>query len=111
VKAAPTVPIRLLEDAEDLEPTNDMLDWQPDPCELPVAGSLLVGERVMLAGLLRGPHERMLVLDALIAGIGDEFGLGVNGGLRLPQESKIIRCATTRGGTDDLRSDRMDQQL
>ena len=42
------MPIGFFEDAEDLEPTNDVLDWQPDPCGLPVTGSLLAGERVML---------------------------------------------------------------
>ena len=102
VKAAPSVPIGFFEDAEDLEPTNDMLDWQPDLCELPIADSLLVGERVVLAGLLRRPRERMLVLNALIAGIGDEFGLRVNGRLRLPQELKVMRRPTTRGDTEDL---------
>lgn len=96
------MPIGFFEDAEDLEPTNDMLDWQPDPCELPIADSLLVGERVVLAGLLRRPRERMLVLNALIAGIGDEFGLRVNGRLRLPQELKVMRRPTTRGDTEDL---------
>ena len=86
VKAAPSVPIRLLQDAKHLNPPDDMLHRQPDPSELPVPGSLFVGERVVLAGLLRRPAERMLVLNTLIAGVGDEFGVRMDGDLRLPQE-------------------------
>ena len=78
------MPIRLLENAEDLEPPDDMLHGLPELSEVAVAGSLVVGERVMLAGLLRRPSKGMLVLNALITSVSEEFGVWVDEGLRRP---------------------------
>ena len=44
--------------------------------QLAVAGSLGVGEQVVLAGLLRRPGGGVLVLNSLIAGVGNEFRVG-----------------------------------
>ena len=65
----------------------------------------------MLARFLGCPGLRMLMLDTLIAGVSEEFGVGMNGGLRLPQESKIMCCPATRGHAEDLGGDRVDQKL
>lgn len=53
----------------------------------------------------------MLALNALIPGVSDEFGLWMDGRLRLPEESKIMRGSTTGGRTEDLTGDRMHQEL
>jgi hypothetical protein len=111
VKPAPSVTIHLLEDAEDLEPPDDMLHRQSDLGQLTIVSPLGVGQRVKLAGLLRRPGVGMLVLNALIPSIREQFGVGVDGRLRLPQESKIMRRPTTRGHAEDLMRDRMDQEL
>jgi hypothetical protein len=84
VKPTPSVAIRLLKDAEDLEPPDDVLHGESDLGQSTIVSPLGVGERVKLAGLFRCPGGGMLVLNALIPGIGDEFGVRVNVGLRLP---------------------------
>jgi hypothetical protein len=71
------MPIGFPEDAEDLEPSNDVLHRQPDPGEVAVADSLVVGERVVLAGLLRGPGVGMVVLNNLTAGSSVSGWIGV----------------------------------
>ena len=111
VKTAPSVPIGFLQDMEDLEPPDDMLYGQSHLSESSVVGPLGVGERMMLAGLFRRPGVRMLVLNALIAGVGEEFGVGMDRGLRLPQESKIVRRPKARGNAQDLSGHRMHQEL
>ena len=88
-----------------------MLYGQPDPSEVAITRSLIVSERVRLAGLLWGPSERMLVINALIARVGEEFGLRMDGGLRLLRESKIVRRPSAGGNAKDLRGERMDQEL
>jgi len=111
VKAAPSMAVGFFENAEDLEPPDHVLYVQLDPSEVAIARSLIVSERVMLAGFLRGPSERMVVVKALIARVGEEFGLRMDRGLRLSQESKIVRRPSAGSNTEDLRSERMDQEL
>ena len=111
LEPAPSVAVRFLEDAEDLEPPDNVLHGQPDPIELAVAPSLVIGKRMMLAGLLRGPSERVLVVKTLLPSVSEEFGVGMDGGLRLLQESKIMHRPTARGDAEDLRGERMDQEL
>jgi hypothetical protein len=111
VKAAPSVAIGFFENAEDLESPDHVLYGQPEPSEVAITRSLIVSERVMLAGLLWGPSERMLVVNALIARVGEEFSLRVDGGLRLSQESKIVRRPSAGGNAEDLSGERMDQEL
>jgi hypothetical protein len=69
VKPTPSVAIRLLKDAEDLEPPDDVPHRRPDPGEVAVADSLVVDKRVGLAGFIRCPGMRLLMSDTLIAGI------------------------------------------
>jgi hypothetical protein len=88
-----------------------MLHRQSESGQSAVVIPVGIGERVMFAGLFRGPSQAMLVVNALIAGVGDEFGVRMDVGLRLPQESKIMRRPTTRGHAEDLARDRMDQKL
>ena len=84
VKPAPSMAVGFLEDAEDLEPPYDMLHGQSHLCQSTIFSPLGVGERVMLARLLWGPRVSMLVLNALIAGVSEEFSVGMDGRLRLP---------------------------
>ena len=111
MKAAPSVPIRLLEDAEDLEPPNDVLHGESDLGQSTIVSPLGVGKRVMLARFLGRPGVGMLVLNPLIASVGEELGVGMDGRLRLPQESKIMCCPATGHHADPLRGDRVDQKL
>ncbi len=111
VNAASSVPVRLFENAEDLEPSAHMRYREPDPSEVAIARSLIVGEWVVLAGLLRRPGERVLVVNTLVPGVSEEFGVGMDGRLRLPQESKIMRRSATCGHAEDLAGDRMHQEL
>ena len=111
LESASSVAVRFLEDAEDLESPDNVLHGQPDPSELAVAGSLVIGKRMMLTGLLRGPSERVLVVNTLIPSVSEESGVGMDGGLRLPQESKIMHRPMARGDAEDLRGERMDQEL
>ena len=89
----------------------DMLHGQFDLSESSVIGACGVGERVMLAGLFRRPGERVLVLNPLIPSVSEEFCVGMDGRLRLPRESKIMRRSATRGDAEDLARDRMNQEL
>lgn len=111
MKAAPSVPVGFLHDAEDLKPLNYMLYRWPDPSEVTVVRSLVVGERLMFARLFRRPGQGVLVMNALIPGISEEFGVRVDGCFRLPQESKIMRRPTTRGHAKDLARNRVHQEL
>jgi len=107
VKATPSVPVCFFENAEDLEPPDHVLHGQPASSEVAIAHSLIVGERVMLARLLRRPGQGMMVVNALIPGVSEEFGVRVDGRLRLPQESKIMRRPSAGGNAEDLHGDRM----
>ena len=103
--------IRFLQNSKDFEPPDDMFHRQSDLRESSVIGACGVGERVMLAGLFRRPGERVLVLNPLIPSVGEEFRVGMDGRLRLPQESKIMRRPAARSDAEDLARDRMHQEL
>ena len=111
VDSAPSVAVGFFEDAEDLEPPYDMLHRQSDLSESSVIGPLGVGERVMLARLLWCSGVGMLMLNPLIPSVGEEFGVGMDGRLRLPQEPKIMRCPASGGHAEDPVRDRMHQEL
>lgn len=111
LNAAPSVPIRLLEDTEDLEPPDDMLHGQSHLRALTSVSPLGLHERVILARVLRRPSERVLVMNPLIPSVGEAFGVRINLGLRRLQASKIMRRPTTRGHAEDLARERMDQAL
>ena len=110
VKPAP-VAVGSLQNAEDLEPPYQVLYGQSCPCQLTIVCPLGVGERVMRAGLLRSPDVRVLVLNPLISGVSEEFGVRMDGRVRLPQESKIIRRPAARSHTEALARYRMNQEL
>lgn len=111
VEAAPSVAVRFLQDPEDLEPPDHVLHRQSHPRESAVVRPLIIGQWVEFAGLLRGAGVGMLVLNALIAGVGEEFGFRMDGGLRLPQESKIMCRPAARNDAKDLARDWMHQEL
>ena len=83
MKAASSVPVCLFENAEHLEAPDYVLYREPDPSEVTVVRSLVVGERMVLAHLLRRPGQGVLVVNALIPDVSEEFGFGMNGDLRL----------------------------
>ena len=111
VESAPSVTVRFLQDAEDLEPPDEVLHRQSYPRQSTVVCPLGVGERVLLAGLLRRPGVRVLVLNPLIPSVGEEFRVRMDGRLRLPQESKIMCRPAARGHAENLARDRMHQEL
>ena len=111
VESAPSVTVRFLQDAEDLEPPDEVLHRQSDPRESAVVRPLIIGQWVECAGLLRSAGGGMLVLNPLIPGVGEEFGVRMDGRLRLPQESKIMRRPAARGDAENLARDRMHQEL
>lgn len=53
VKPVPSVAIGFLENAEDLEPPNDVLYGQPHLRQSTIVSPLILGERVKLTDLLR----------------------------------------------------------
>ena len=73
VKAALSVAVGLLEDAEDLEPPDDMCHRQSDLSESAVVRPLIIGQWMELTGLLRGAGVGMPVLNPLIPSVGEEF--------------------------------------
>ena len=111
VKSASSMTISFLQNSKDFEPPDDMFHRQSDLSESSVIGACGVGERVMLAGLFRRPGVRVLVLNPLIPSVGEEFRVRMDGRLRLPQESKIMRRPAARGDAEDLARDRMHQEL
>ena len=89
----------------------DVLHRQSHPRESAVVRPLIIGQWVKFAGLLRGAGVGMLVLNTLIPGVGKEFGVRMDGGLRLPQESKTMRRPAAGGHAEDPVRDRMHQEL
>lgn len=77
----------------------------------PIVSPLDVAEGVMLARLPRDAGERMLMLDTSVAGVSEEFGVGMDDCLRLPQEPKIMRRPAARGDAEDPARDRIYQEL
>ena len=88
-----------------------MLHGQSHLRQLAIIIALGVGQRMKLAALLQCPGMRMLVLNTLISSVGEEFGVGMDGSLRLLRESKIMRRPATRGNAEDLSGDEMNQEL
>jgi len=53
----------------------------------------------------------VVVVNPLIPSVGEEFGVATDGGLRLPQEGKIMGCPSTGGHAEDPAREGMHQEM
>jgi len=111
VKPATTMAIGFFQNAEDLEPPDDMLYRQSDLGQSAIIGPLGIGERMVLAGFFRCPGVGVLVVNTLRSCVGKNFRVRMDGRLRLPQESKIMRRTAARNQAENPVRDRMYQEL
>lgn len=103
--------IRFLQHSKNLEPTNDMLNSDSEACQSKIFCFLCRSELAFLARLVRCTAQRVLVLNALIASIGNQFSFRVNGGLGGSKETQVMRGASPSGNAENLMGDWMHQQL